>query len=48
MELSGDSASAPDFVHEMCRGLTFFDLISKSKLPVSARVGLDLILSSPA
>jgi hypothetical protein len=36
----------PDFVHEMCRGLTFFDLFSKSKLPVGARVGLDLILRS--
>jgi hypothetical protein len=46
MEPTGDSASAPDFVHEMCQGLTFFDLFSKSKLPVGARVGLDLILRS--
>jgi hypothetical protein len=44
MELTGDPGRGSLISFMKCAGgLTFFDAFSKSKLPVGARVGLDLI-----
>jgi hypothetical protein len=47
MELTGDRSQRRLISFMKCAGaLTFLDLFSKSKLPVGARIGLDLILRS--